>query len=140
MRASIGTARTLFTVDVVMLTVIGAWSMVPATAGWPSRMSTFTVVAGALEPLGLELLLEPLPDDVLLAVVPMDVTTPVVVWLFGSVMVTCAPTLTSRSSVGPAWATACLVPEVPVSTAAPGWAGAPSVAPAQPGAAVLTGT
>src|SRR5258708_34842525 len=136
MRASVGTARTLFTVDVVMLTVIGAWSRLPAAAGSVSRMSTFTVAAGALELLELELLLEsldpldpdPLPDDVPLAVVPMDVTTPGVVWLFGSVMDTFAPTPTSGRWVGPTWATACLVSEVPVSTGVPGRTGVPSVA------------
>src|SRR5215470_15022112 len=81
--APTGTARTLLTLAVVMLTVTGACSRVPADLGSVSFTCTGIVVVG----------LPPDPDVV--AAVPTEETTPGVVVPSGSVMLTVSPAFTS---------------------------------------------
>src|SRR5580658_6489053 len=70
---------------------------------------------------------ELLPDGAA-AAVPTEVTTPGVALPSGKTTATRAPGVTSGCWVASTWAVTCLVLEVACSTAAPGWAGVPSVA------------
>src|SRR5262249_40216481 len=85
-----GTTRALLTLAVVIDTVTGAWSRVPAAFGWVSLTRTVTV--GVVPRV---------------ATVPTEDTTPGVVWPVGRVTVTLSPAFTcdccaaSRATVTP---------------------------------------
>src|SRR5215467_3759884 len=89
--APTGTARTLLTLAVVMFTVTGAWSRVPAAFGSVSFTCTGIVVAGLCPCCGV------CDAGVAVATVPTEDTTPGVVVPSGSVMLTVSPALTSDS-------------------------------------------
>src|SRR5215470_9115660 len=102
--APTGTARTLLTLAVVMFTVTGAWSRVPAAFGSVSFTCTGIVVAG----------LPPDPDVV--ATVPTAVATPGVVVPSGSVMLTVSPAFTSDCCEASSWIVTTCRSDVAVST------------------------
>ncbi len=102
--APTGTARAFLTLAVVMFTVTGAWSRVPAAFGSVSCTCT-GIVAVAFG-----------PDPDVVATVPTEETTPGVVVPSGSVMLTVSPAFTSDCCEASSGIVTTCWPDVAVST------------------------